>query len=94
MGQGQVFSTYTGASRQGLSHSDLGLIQLPFPNIARQRELVRTIEEHDKTYKSIHACIKSQIATLNAYRKSLIHECVMGQRRITDADLNRVKAHG
>ena len=25
----------------------------------------------------------SQIATLTAYRKSLIHECVTGQRRIT-----------
>jgi len=28
-----------------------------------------------------------------AYRKSLIHECVTGQRRITEADLNHVKAH-
>ena len=30
--------------------------------------------------------IESQIATLTAYRKSLIHECVTGQRRITEAD--------
>ena len=94
MGQGQVFSTYTGASRQGLSHSDLGLIRLPFPNIKRQRELVIAIEEHDKTYKNIHACIESQVATLTAYRKSLIHECVTGQRRVTETDLKRVKGHG
>ena len=38
--------------------------------------------------------IETQIATLTAYRKSLIHECVTGQRRITEADLNHVKAHG
>lgn len=31
---------------------------------------------------------------LLAYRKSLIHECVTGQRRISEADLARVQAHG
>ena len=40
------------------------------------------------------ATIETQIATLTAYRKSLIHECVTGQRRVTESDLNRVKAHG
>ena len=44
--------------------------------------------------KRIANGIESQIATLTAYRKSLIHECVTGQRRITEADLNHVKAHG
>ena len=28
-----------------------------------------------------------QISTLTAYRKSLIHECVTGQRRITEEDV-------
>ena len=28
-------------------------------------------------------------AALTAYRKSLIHECVTGQRRITEADVRR-----
>ena len=32
-----------------------------------------------------------QIATLTAYRKSLIHECVTGQRRGTDEDLRRMQ---
>ena len=44
--------------------------------------------------KSIVTSIETQIATLAAYRNSLIHECVTGQRRITEADINRVKAHG
>ena len=44
--------------------------------------------------KQIVAGIETQIATLTAYRKSLIHECVTGQRRVTEADINRVKAHG
>ena len=36
--------------------------------------------------------IESQIATLTAYRKSLIHECVTGQRRITESDVQRAAA--
>jgi hypothetical protein len=35
--------------------------------------------------------IKEVIATLAAYRKSLIHECVTGQRRITEAGLAATK---
>ena len=39
----------------------------------------------------IVAGIESQIATLTAYRNSLIHECVTGQRRITEADVERAQ---
>jgi type I restriction enzyme S subunit len=38
--------------------------------------------------------LNRQIDILLAYQKSLIHECVTGQRRITKADLTQVKAHG
>ncbi len=38
--------------------------------------------------------IETQIATLTAYRKSLIHECVTGQRRITEADVARAITTG
>ena len=86
MGQDQILSTFTGASRQGLSHSDLGLIRIPLPKITMQREIVGKIEQHDLKYRSTTDNIESQIATLTAYRKSLIHECVTGQRRVTDAD--------
>ncbi len=94
MGQDQIFSTFTGASRQGLSHSDLGLIRIPFPKLSVQHEIVGNIEQHDLKQRSLFGCIETQIATLTAYRKSLIHECVTGQRRITEADINRVKTHG
>ena len=39
--------------------------------------------------KRIANSIETQIATLIAYRKSLIHECVTGQRRVTEADVAR-----
>jgi len=91
MGQDQIFSAYTGASRQGLSHSDLGLIRIPFPKLAVQRQIVGKIEQQDGKHRNIYTCIESQIATLTAYRKSLIHECVTGQRRITEADVRRAQ---
>lgn len=94
MGQDQIFSTFTGASRQGVSQSDLGIIRITFPKLSVQREIVAMIEQHDLKQTSLFGCIESQIATLTAYRKSLIHECVTGQRRVTEADISRVKAHG
>ena len=39
--------------------------------------------------KQIASGIESQISILKAYRKSLIHECVTGQRRVTEADMGR-----
>jgi type I restriction enzyme S subunit len=86
-GQDQILSTFTGASRQGLSHSDLGLIRIPFPEIKVQREIVGTIEQHDLKHRNLCVCIESQIAALTAYRKSLIHECVTGQRRVTEENV-------
>lgn len=44
--------------------------------------------------KKITAGIENQICTLIGFRKSLIHECVTGQRRITESDLKKVKAYG
>ena len=35
--------------------------------------------------------IEVQIETLTAYRNSLIHECVTGQRRISDADVRAIQ---
>ena len=43
--------------------------------------------------KRIATTIEAQVATLTAYRKSLIHECVTGQRRISEADLEQVRKH-
>jgi len=94
MGQDQILSTFTGASRQGLSHNELGLIRLPFPKLAIQRAIVDKIEEHDRTHRKAYSCIESQVDTLIAYRNSLIHECVTGQRRIAATSSNRVSAHG
>jgi len=93
-GQDQIFSTFTGASRQGLSHKELGLIRVPLPKIQVQRQIVDAIEQRNLRQTTLRRCIEEQIAKLTAYRKSLIHECVTGQRRIAEADVQHLKAHG
>jgi type I restriction enzyme S subunit len=69
-------------------------LRVVIPPRDEQKEICAEIERRTKECNAVKAAIETQIATLTAYRKSLIHECVTGQRRITEADLNRVKAHG
>ena len=84
-------STFTGASRQGLSHKDLGLIRIPAPSIETQSEVVASLNTAEEQRSKLFSNIESQIATLIDYRKSLIHECVTGQRRICEADVAKVE---
>jgi type I restriction enzyme M protein len=48
-----------------------------------EKELAKLVKELELNPK------QSPFATLTAYRKSLIHECVTGQRRITEADVRK-----
>jgi type I restriction enzyme S subunit len=72
----------------------VGEFPIPLPPLTEQEAICVHLDEKLGELKGIVTGIESQIATLTAYRKSLIHECVTGQRRITEADLSQVKAHG
>jgi type I restriction enzyme S subunit len=67
---------------------------IPVPPVAEQDAICAYLDEKIAESRCIVDGIESQIKILTAYRQSLIHECVTGQRRITDVDLNRVKAYG
>ena len=69
-------------------------ILIPHPPIEEQHEIAAYLDGKLAALASVVAGIESQIERLTAYRKSLIHECVTGRRRLTEADVNRVKAHG
>ena len=60
-------------------------VVLPPP--AEQEAICAFLDAKLAEVKRIVTGIETQIATLTAYRKSLIHECVTGQRRITEADV-------
>jgi type I restriction enzyme S subunit len=85
---------FTQATIQNISAAKYNYLAIPLPPLEEQRAIVDYVEAKSGEFRSLAACIEAQIATLTAYRKSLIHECVTGQRRITEADLSQVKAHG
>jgi len=85
---------FTQATIQNISAAKYNYLAIPLPPVGEQRAIVAHVEEKSAEFRSLTACIETQIDTLTAYRKSLIHECVTGQRRITEADLNHVEAHG
>ncbi|WP_233490258.1 restriction endonuclease subunit S [Thiocapsa marina] len=66
---------------------------IPLPPFDEQRAICDYLDTKLGNVKETIAIIERQIGTLTAYRKSLIHECVTGQRRITAADVERVAAH-
>jgi type I restriction enzyme S subunit len=74
--------------------SELKRLRVVIPPRDEQKEVSAEIERRTKECNDVKSAIETQIATLIAYRKSLIHECVTGQRRVTEADINRVKAYG
>ncbi len=71
----------------------VGALPIPLPPLEEQKQIVRFLDSELDEMKKLTTTINSQIETLLTYRKSLIHECVTGQRRITEADLNQVQRH-
>ncbi len=71
--------------------TELKRLRVVIPPMDEQKQICREIEQRTKEVNDVQVSIEAQINTLIAYRKSLIHECVTGQRRITEADLVRLK---
>jgi len=69
----------------------VGEFPIPLPPLTLQEAICVHLDEKLGELQRIVTGIESQIATLDAYRKSLIHECVTGQRRVTEADVARSK---
>ncbi len=52
------------------------------PPVAEQSNIVTFLDKKTDEISKIEGSITFQISTLQQYRKSLIHECVTGKRRI------------
>jgi type I restriction enzyme S subunit len=70
-----------------LNYVRIGTNFAPFPPLKEQSEIAAYLDAKERESHLISNTIEFQIATLTAYRKSLIHECVTGQRRILEADV-------
>lgn len=93
--ESQDYSLFvTGAAQPKLTMENLGRFKIAVPPIEEQRAIAAFIDEKNAASSAVIAGIENQVGTLTAYRKSLIHECVTGQRRVTEVDLKRAQAHG
>lgn len=81
------------AAQPGLAVDRIKFLRLPVPPPEEQTKIAQYIENIILKTERMTAHLETQITTLTAYRKSLIHECVTGQRRVTDADLKPVPIH-
>jgi type I restriction enzyme S subunit len=68
-----------------------GYLPILQPPLEEQGAICDFIDTKLTEIKRLVESIHQQITTLLAYRKSLIHECVTGQRRVTNADVARVR---
>ena len=102
-----MFLTYLTASRYGRDYFEatgkkttnlaatnstkVGAFPIPLPPLDEQERLIAYLDKYLGDLTALFSNIESQIATLIDYRKSLIHECVTGQRRISEADVAKVE---
>ena len=86
--EGQIFLLTLRAAQPHLNAEELGGIQLALPPTLDEQEAIADfVDVKFGELNRLRATITAQIDTLTAYRKSLIHECVTGQRRVTEADV-------
>ena len=90
----------TGVGYPAVGDKEFGALVLPLPTMPEQKRIATYLDNKCVVLNSMASLHKAaneiarpagvlnrQMETLFAYRKSLIHECVTGQRRITEADL-------
>ncbi|MEM7402533.1 MAG: restriction endonuclease subunit S, partial [Myxococcota bacterium] len=81
----------TGANYPAIAEKYFLKLVFPFPPKLEQNSIVRYLDRVCHGFVELNMKLTSQIAALYDYRKSLIHECVTGKRRITAADIQKVK---
>jgi len=79
---------------QNLRVTDYLNTKVGIPPLPEQERIVAYLDAKYRDITSLEKMLETQITTLTTYRKSLIHECVTGHRRITESDLSQVNAHG
>ncbi len=78
------------STQLNLNYVRIGTNFAAFPPKKEQEGIAEYLDDKEREVLAVKDTLTRQIETLTAYRKSLIHECVTGQRRISQADVRRV----
>lgn len=81
-------------TQMNLNYVRIGNNYAAFPPKVEQEAIAELLDAKTDECRASKAKLNQQIDILTVYRKSLIHECVTGKRRITEADLRKMKSHG
>ncbi len=80
---GQKFQNIaTGTTFLEISRRTVKQEKITLPPIQEQTAIVHYLDEKTQQIATAKANIEAQIGQLETYRKSLIHECVTGKRRV------------
>lgn len=101
----QYEAVAVGVTRFGLSQYAFRSVLIPLPPRNEQDRINEFLHRSCAAIDSVAALatpkddtrfangvLNQQMKTLRAYRNALIHECVTGQRRISEADVERARA--
>jgi len=94
---GRDYFEATGKKTTNLANTNttkVGQFPIPLPPLPEQENICAYLDRKIFEINGIKTIIEKQISTLLAYRRSLIHECVTGQRRVTEADVKKVREYG
>jgi len=76
-----------GVGYPAVDDKDFTTLKCFLPPIPEQRQIVDYLDRKIAVLYDVQKNLTGQIAALELYRKSLIHECVTGKRRIAEDDL-------
>ena len=74
---------FTQATIQNISATKYAYLPVSVPSVNEQQLIIQYLDMKMKSLENMQSNLSDQISTLEQYRKSLIHECVTGKRRIT-----------
>ncbi|MDD2758722.1 MAG: restriction endonuclease subunit S [Methylomonas sp.] len=76
IGQSQIFSSFRGASREGLNFKDIKLFKLGLPTVSEQQVIAEYLDQRCAKLDAIIAIKRQQIQTLDAFQRNVISETV------------------
>ncbi|MBI5846618.1 MAG: restriction endonuclease subunit S [Nitrospirae bacterium] len=84
---------FTQATIQNISATKYAYLPIAVPPITEQRRILDYLAGKMNMLHVLQENLSGQLSALEQYRKYLIHECVTGKRRITEAHLKEIEAH-
>ncbi len=82
----------TGITRWGVSSKNIKNVIIPVPPIAVQKQIISEMNSIRKNFSEVQRKLRSQVELLIKYKKSIIHECVTGKKKVFEGEPESLRA--